>query len=63
MMGTLLLGAMMLVSCTVSQNQADAYNNLIDVAGVLLSEEDAAKLNTADAIIGAVTTVETEDTK
>ncbi len=64
MMGTLLLGAMMLMSsCTVSQQQADAYNRLVAVGGVLLSPEDAAKLAIADQLIKAGVTVEAEDAK
>lgn len=61
-LGALFLGAV-LSSCSLSQQQADAYNNLVTVAGALMSEEDAAKLAAADALIGAVVTVEQEDCK
>lgn len=64
MMGTLLLGAMMMMSsCTVSQQQADAYNRLVLVGGALLSPEDAAKLATADQLIQAVVVVEQDEKK
>lgn len=60
MMGLAMLVVAALSSCTVSQNQADAYNNLVDVAGTLLSEEDAAKLALADSLVKSVTSVESE---
>ncbi len=58
-----MLAAATLSSCTVSQATADAYNNLVDVGGTLLSEEDAAKLALADSLITSVVKVETAETE
>lgn len=62
MLGTLALGAF-LNSCTVSQEQADAYNQLVEIAGLLVTESDATKLSSTDLLIQSLVTVEEADTK
>lgn len=52
-----LILAMGLSSCTISAEQASQLNTMVEVAGVLMSEEDAAKLEALQSLGSIVITV------